>query len=100
AALLLGATGIYGVMSYVVSQRAHEMGVRVALGATTRDIVRLVVGRGTMLAAAGAAVGCAMALVATRGLRSLLFGVSATDPLTFGGAVVLFIAVAVGASLG
>jgi predicted permease len=98
AALLLGATGIYGVMSYIVSQRAHEMGVRMALGATPTDIVRLVLGRGTLLAGAGAAVGCAMALVATRALRSLLFGVSATDPLTFFGAVSVFILVAVSAS--
>src|SRR5262249_51710685 len=100
AALLLGATGIYGVMSYVVSQRAHEMGVRVALGATTRDIVRLVVGRGAALAAVGAGVGCLLALAAARGLRSLLFGISATDPLTFGSAIVLFVGVAVAASLG
>jgi len=100
AALLFGATGIYGVMSYVVSQRAHEMGVRVALGATSRDIFRLVVGRGATLAVVGAAVGCVLALVATRGLGSLLYGVSATDPITFGGAVVLFVAVAVAASLG
>jgi putative ABC transport system permease protein len=99
AALLLGATGIYGVMSYVVSQRAHEMGVRVALGATSRDILTLVVGRGASLALAGAAVGCAMAFLATRALRSLLFGVSATDPLTFAAAVALFVAVAVAASL-
>ena len=99
AALLLGATGIYGVMSYVVSQRAHEMGVRVALGATSRDIVTLVVGRGASLALAGAAAGCGMAFLATRALRSLLFGVSATDPLTFAAAVALFVAVAVAASL-
>jgi putative ABC transport system permease protein len=98
AALLLGATGIYGVMSYVVSQRTHEMGVRVALGATPGDIVRLVVGRGAVLALVGAAIGCGMAVVATRSLRSLLFGVSATDPLTFGGAVAVFTVVAIAAS--
>jgi putative ABC transport system permease protein len=98
AALLLGATGVYGVMSYVVSERAHEMGVRVALGATPADIVRLVVGRSVLLAIAGAAAGCVMALVATRGLRSLLFGVSSSDPLTFAVAVGLFVVVAVAAS--
>lgn len=100
AALLLGATGIYGVMSYVVSRRTHEMGVRIALGATSRDIFRLVVGRGAMLAAVGALVGCAVAVGATRALGSLLFEVSATDPLTFGSAVVLFVAAAVFASAG
>jgi len=98
AALLLGAIGIYGVMSYVVSQRAHEMGVRMALGATPTDIARLVVGRGMGLALGGAAIGCAIALVATRALRSLLFGVSATDPLTFAGAVAAFSLVAIAAS--
>jgi predicted permease len=100
AALLLGATGIYGVMSYVVSRRTHEMGVRIALGATSKDIFRLVVGRGAVLAGAGAAVGCVMALAATRALGSLLFEVSATDPLTFVTAVVVFVSVAVLASAG
>lgn len=100
AALLLGATGIYGVMSYIVNQRAQEMGVRMALGATPRDIVRLVVGRGAALAIAGAIVGCIVALLTTRLLQSLLFGVSATDPLTFGGAVAIFVGVAILASAG
>ena len=98
--LLLGATGIYGVMTYVVSQRAQEMGVRVALGATSRDIFRLVVGRGAALAVAGAAAGCVVALAATRLLRSLLYDVSPTDPLTFGTAIVVFVGVAVVASAG
>ena len=70
--MILGATGIYGVMTYVVSQRAQEMGVRVALGATSRDIFRLVVGRGAALAVVGAAAGCIVALATTRLLRSLL----------------------------
>jgi putative ABC transport system permease protein len=100
AALLLGATGIFGVMSYIVSQRTHEMGVRAALGATSGDIFRLVVGRGALLASFGAAAGCAMALAATRALGALLYGVSATDPLTFTGAVALFVMVALAASLG
>jgi len=100
AALLLGATGIYGVMSYIVNQRAQEMGVRMALGATPRDIVRLVVGRGAALAIAGAAVGCIVALATTRLLQSLLFGVSPTDPLTFGAAVAVFVGVAILASAG
>ena len=100
AALLLGMTGIYGVMSYVVNQRTQEMGVRVALGASSSDIFRLVVGRGAALAAAGAAVGCVLALLGTRALGSLLYEVSPTDPLTFGIAMVLFVAVAVAASVG
>ena len=100
SALLLGATGIYGVMSYVVSQRAQEMGVRVALGATSRDIVQLIVGRGAALAVAGAAAGCVVALATTRLLTSLLYDVSPTDPLTFGGAIILFVGVAIGASAG
>jgi putative ABC transport system permease protein len=98
--LLLGATGIYGVMSYIVSQRAQEVGVRLALGATTRDIFQLVVGRGAALALAGAAAGCAVALGTTHLLRSLLFGVSTTDPLTFGVAIILFVGIAVVASAG
>lgn len=100
AALLLGATGIYGVMSYVVSQRAQEMGVRVALGATSRDIVRLVVGRGAALAVAGAAAGCVVALGTTRLLGSLLYGVSPADPLTFATAAIVFVTVSVVASAG
>ncbi|HSA56915.1 MAG TPA: ABC transporter permease [Gemmatimonadaceae bacterium] len=98
--LLLGATGIYGVMSYVVSQRAQELGVRVALGATPRDIGRLIIGRGAALAVAGAVAGCVMALATTRLLGSLLYDVSATDPLTFGAAVVLFLGTAMLASAG
>jgi predicted permease len=100
AALLLGATGIYGVMSYVVSQRSHEMGIRIALGATSRDIARLVVGRGAALAAAGAFVGCVLAFAGTRALGSLLYGVSATDPITFITVAGVFVLVAVVASVG
>jgi putative ABC transport system permease protein len=97
--LLLGAIGIFGVMSYVVSQRAHEMGVRAALGATSGDIARHVLGRAAVVAAAGAAAGCGLALVATRGLRSLLFGVSTTDPTTFAFATLALVCVAILASL-
>jgi predicted permease len=97
--LLLGAIGIYGVMSYVVSQRAHEMGVRAALGATSGDLARLVLSRAAAVAGAGALVGCLLALVATRGFRSLLYGVSATDPMTFALATLALVATAIGASL-
>lgn len=81
-ALILGGVGIYGVMSYLVSQRTHEMGIRAALGATSLGIVSLVVRRAIVVTGAGAAVGIAGALLTTRALQKLLFGVSPTDPLT------------------
>jgi putative ABC transport system permease protein len=82
-ALLLAAVGIYGVMSYTVTQRTHEIGIRVALGAQSRDIWSLVLGRGAKLAVAGIAIGFAGALALTRFLSSFLFEVRATDPATF-----------------
>ncbi|MGI8498862.1 MAG: ADOP family duplicated permease [Gemmatimonadaceae bacterium] len=83
AALLLGAIGIYGVMSYLVGQRTREMGIRLALGAPLGGVTRLVVGEAATLAAAGAVVGVVAAMFATRLLGSMLYEVSATDPLTF-----------------
>lgn len=97
-AMLLGAIGIYGVMSYIVGQRTREMGVRLALGAPVSDVLGLVVARAAKLASIGALVGLAAAFFATRSLRALLYGVSATDPLTFVGVPLLFVLVAVGAS--
>lgn len=94
AALLLAAIGIYGVMGYAVAQRTREIGIRVALGAERGDIMRLIVRRGLMLTVIGAAIGLALAFALTRALKSLLFGVSATDPLTFSAVVTLLIAVA------
>jgi len=82
-ALALSLIGVYGVMAYAVSERTHELGVRIALGANPAEIRRLVVGDGTRLTALGIAVGMAGALVTTRALGALLFDVSATDPVTF-----------------
>jgi putative ABC transport system permease protein len=93
-ALLLAAIGIYGVMGYAVAQRTREIGIRVALGAERSDIMTLIVRRGLTLTVIGAGIGLIIALALTRVLESLLFGVSATDPLTFGAIVTLLIAVA------
>jgi macrolide transport system ATP-binding/permease protein len=81
--LLLAALGIYGVLSYSVSQRFREIGIRVALGAQKGHVLRLVVGKGLQLAILGAAAGAAVALLVTRAMSNLLFGVSSSDPLTF-----------------
>jgi putative ABC transport system permease protein len=84
-ALLLSAIGIYGVMAYSVTQRKQELGIRVALGAEPRDILRLVVGQGMKLALAGVALGVVTSVVLTRLMSTLLFGVRAIDPLAFVG---------------
>jgi putative ABC transport system permease protein len=98
AAVLLAAVGIYGVMSYSVSRRTNEIGVRMALGAKPSDVLRLIVGHGMVVALGGAAVGLAGALGLTRLMSSLLYGVGASDPATFLAVSLLLGAVALAAS--
>jgi putative ABC transport system permease protein len=93
-ALLLAGLGIYGVISYVVNERTHEIGIRLALGAQRRNILHIVLRHGLGLAIAGAAVGLICALIVSHLMASLLYGVRPTDPLTFAGVALLFIGVA------
>jgi putative ABC transport system permease protein len=97
-ALALAAVGIYGVTSYSVSQRTHEIGIRMALGAREFDVIRLVVGHGLTLAVTGMALGVGGALVLTRFLTSILYGIRPTDPLTYVGVCLVLAAVAILAS--
>jgi putative ABC transport system permease protein len=97
-ALLLAAVGIYGVMSYAVSRRTHEIGIRVSLGASRADVVLLVVRQGIVLALIGSAAGIVGALGLSRLMKSLLYGVKPIDPLIFGGVTILLMIVAMAAS--
>jgi putative ABC transport system permease protein len=97
-AFLLTAVGLYGVISYTVAQRTREMGIRLALGANRKTIVKMIVGNGTLLACTGVSIGLAAAFLLSRLVASLLYGVGPTDPLTFLCAPIALIAIAVLAS--
>jgi predicted permease len=96
--LFLASLGIYGLMSYSVAQRTHELGIRIALGANRSDILKLVLGQGLRISLVGLVVGLAIALGVTRVIAAMLYGVKPTDPVTFGGVSVLLTAVALLAS--
>jgi ABC-type antimicrobial peptide transport system permease subunit len=93
-ALLLGAIGIYGVQSYAVRQRVREIGIRMALGAQRSDVLRLVVGQGLKLTLVGICIGLAASFGLTRLMASQLYGLTATDPLTFTGVTIVLAFVA------
>jgi putative ABC transport system permease protein len=96
-ALVLSSVGIYGVISYLVGQRTHEIGIRIALGAQRRDVLRLVLGEGSKMALLGVVIGLAAALGLTRLMANMLYGVSATDPLTFAAVAIVLTMVALAA---
>jgi ABC-type antimicrobial peptide transport system permease subunit len=93
-ALLLATAGVFGVMAYSVSRRTREIGVRVALGARSRDVLTMILGQGLRTIFMGVAIGLAGSLALTRMIGSLLFGVTATDPLTFAAVILLLTAAA------
>jgi ABC-type antimicrobial peptide transport system permease subunit len=98
-ALVLSSIGLYGVISYLVGQHTHELGVRLALGAQRRDVLLLVLSQGMKMTLGGVALGLLAALGLTRMLAQLLYGVSATDPATFTGIALLLVAVAIAACI-
>ena len=97
--LFLAAVGVYGVISYAVSQRTHEIGLRMALGASGGNVLGQVVREGLVLSLIGVGVGLAGSMLVSRAFESLVFGVTPTDPLTYVGVIVVLTAVAAGASL-
>jgi putative ABC transport system permease protein len=90
-ALLLAVSGIYGVIGHAVTQRTHEIGIRMALGAARRDVFRLILGEGGKLAVTGVAIGMVASYLVTQFLRKLLYGITPTDPLTFGAVAILLL---------
>jgi putative ABC transport system permease protein len=98
-ALALAAVGLYGVMAYTVSQRNHEIGLRMALGARQPDVLKLVLAQGMKLVGIGLAIGLVLALLVSRLVGSLLYGISATDPATFIGVTLILVVVALVANL-
>jgi ABC-type antimicrobial peptide transport system permease subunit len=90
-ALLLSVAGIYGVTAYTVTQRTHELGIRIALGAQVSDVLRMILGQGMAVIGIGIGIGLIAAFLLMRLMNSLLFGVSATDPFTFAGITVVLI---------
>jgi len=97
-AVLLASIGVYGVISYVVGHRTHEIGLRIALGADRSHVLRLVIGDSLVMAIVGVAIGVGAAFGLTRLLAKMLYGVSANDPITFAGCAILLVCVAVMAS--
>jgi putative ABC transport system permease protein len=97
-ALVLAAVGIYGVISYAVSRRTHEIGVRMALGATPRNVVRLIIEQGMRVVMVGVVAGLIGALLVTRLMTNVVYGVRVTDPLTYGAVALLLMVVALLAS--
>jgi ABC-type antimicrobial peptide transport system permease subunit len=96
-ALVLACIGLYGLLSYEVTRRTRELGIRMALGAERRDLLRLVMGQGVLLVLIGAAIGIAASMALTRFMSTILYGVHANDPLTFGGVAIFLTIVALAA---
>jgi ABC-type antimicrobial peptide transport system permease subunit len=97
-ALLLAAMGVYGIMSYTVSLRTREIGIRMAVGAQPSDVLHMILRRGLIVAGTGLVIGLALAFGLTRFFQNLLYGISATDPLTFGAIALVLAAIALLAS--
>jgi predicted permease len=98
-AALLATIGLYGVVAYTAARRTREVGIRVSIGASPSDVIRLMIGQGTLLVGVGAVIGLVLAFVATRPLGSMLYGVGVSDPLTFGGVGLLLVGVGIAATL-